>query len=314
MKNFSLRTRKSSRQGSDRKELLRVTLLILGAIAAVVFARSLLGNALGSIAEFVFRVEDYFAHSTAVLPSYIRERSVLVDEIERLNAELSAGSGNLSTIARVTAENTELKALLSESSEERIVAGVIARPPRVPYDLLVIDKGSAAGIKEGAAVYLAHNHAIGLVSHVYERMSLVTLFSTNGVESTVYLYGPNVFAYAYGEGGGVIRISVPQGVAVHEGDAVVLPSLGSGDIGIVSHVVSLPTQPEQNAFLTLPLSIQSIHAVTVGKEAINPPSYEDMVANVTLLTERLKVEVPEASLLGSTSTTIGAQAGTTTPQ
>jgi hypothetical protein len=180
-------------------------------------------------------------------------------------------------------ENEELRTLLGDTEEERILGGVIARPPSTPYDLLVIDRGSQQGVKEGAIVYHVDQHAIGVVSRVYETMSFVTLFSSSGMETTVYLYGPDVFAYAYGEGGGVIRISLPQGIEVHEGDSVVLPSLHMGDLGIVEHVVSLPTQPEQNAYLTFPVPIQSIRSVAVSKEPMNTVSLKDLESNVAFL-------------------------------
>lgn len=193
---------------------------------------------------------------------------------------------------------------------ERILAGVLARPPFVPYDLLVIDRGAEEGVVVGAVVYIAQNHAIGLVSHVYDHTSLVTLFTSPGVETTVYVYGPNVFAYAYGEGGGVLRVSLPQGVGIHEGDPVVLPALRMGDVGLIERVESLPTQPEQSAYVTLPQSLQSIRMVSIDRETLLPPTYTDIIADSELLTRQTKMLVPESALQVATSTIDGV--GTTT--
>ena len=124
------------------------------------------------------------------------------------------------------------------------------------------------------------------------------------METTVYLYGPDVFAYAYGEGGGVIRISVPQGIPVHEGDAVVLPSIHMGDLGIVEHVVSLPTQPEQNAYLTFPIPIQSLRTVTISKEPMGIVDLGDLESNVEAFRKKLLYEIPEPLRLGTATGTL----------
>ncbi len=276
----------------------------------VFLLRSVIGSLSSGGVETVVRVREYFANSTASLPSYIRARGELEGEIQRLKQDIASESGNQTTIARLMSENEELRALLGDSKDERILAGVIARPPNTPYDTLIIDRGTAHNIVEGAIVYHANEHAIGMVSRVYEKIAVVTLFSSDGVESTVYVYGPDVFAYAYGEGGGVIRISLPQGILVKEGDAVVLPSLHMGDLGVVERVVSLSTKPEQNAYLTFPIPIQSLRTVTIGREAISTPNVNDLESGVERLRERFRIDVPDELRLGTATTT---DEGTSTP-
>lgn len=265
--------------------------------------RGAIGYTTSGLSTYVQTLKGYFAHSSAILPSYIRDRSELIRTIETLKEELAARSGDRATIARLTHENEELRRQFSGITEARIRAGVIARPPSVPYDVLVLDRGSVHGIQEGAFVYHEGNHGIGIVSRVYPESSLVTLFSTPGSEITVYIYGPNVFAYAYGEGGGVIRISVPQGVTLTEGDPVVLPSLDNGDVGVIERVVSLPSQPEQNAYVTFPVSLHSMRTVNVGMNPVQPYTYEEILPNIETINRRFHVPVPDtARNVGSTST------------
>ncbi len=302
MKNFSFKTNKSSRQSLAKQTLGKVVVCTIVAILVVFFLRDILGAVTATPARILLSVRSYFTESTATLPVYLRDRSEIARQIEGLHEELASRSGDRSTIVRLTSENDELRALLGDTRDERILAGVIARPPSTPYDVLVLDKGSENGIVVGAIVHQANQHAIGIVTRVYTSMSLVTLFSSSGAESTVYLYGPDIFAYAYGEGGGVIRISVPQGIDVHEGDSVVLPSVGSGDLGVIERVVSVPTQPEQSAYLTFPIPIQSLHAVTVSREPVELKDFDDIDAQVELVRERFKVDVPDAFRLGTATT------------
>ncbi len=195
---------------------------------------------------------------------------------------------------------------MGDTRDASILAGVLARPPMVPYDLLVIDRGSREGVVEGAIVYHSNNHAIGMVTRVFERNALVTLFSSSGAETTVYIYGPDIFAYAYGEGGGVMRVSLPQGVEVHEGDPVVLPSLHLGDVGVVSRVVSLPTQPEQSAYVTFPVSLQSMRTVRVSRDPMLAVSLEDLTTNVARMSDMFKVSVPESALVPTSTVGTGS--------
>lgn len=301
MRNFSLKTKRNFLQDSGRRELLTVIGLVVATCLVLFFLRGFIGGLFGSVMGGVLHVRNYFTHSTAVFPSYIRSRNELVSEIERLTDELASQSGDSATIARLSRENAELRGLVGDRPDTRILAGVLARPPMVPYDLLVIDRGTRDGILEGAIVYHTNNHAVGMVTRVYERNALVTLFSSSGVETSVYLYGPDIFAYAYGEGGGVIRISLPQGIEVHEGDPVVLPSLHMGDLGVVSRVVSLPTQPEQSAYVTFPVPLQSMRTVLVSGEAMVAVPFTELEPNVRSMTEMFKVNLPETALVPTSS-------------
>ncbi len=289
------------------------------AIIIVALLRGLVGGVLGSSMTLVMKTRTYFSESTATLPRYIRDRSTLDAEIRHLEEEVAAQSGDRATIARLVAENNELRSLMGSKTEERILSGVIARPPSVPYDLLVIDRGEEHGVQEGALVYHLNDHAIGLVSRVYRTSALVTLFTSAGTEFTVYLYGPDVYAYAYGEGGGVVRISLPQGIDVKEGDPVVLPSIHQGDVGVVDRVVSISTQPEQNAYLALPVSIQSIRSVRVGREVVPTPSPEDLTVHIDAIKNQFLISIPEALRTGVASSTGGVAdpiepgVGSTTP-
>lgn len=215
----------------------------------------------------------------------------LLDQIRDLEAKLASQVGIESALDFAMKENTELRALLSASSTPRIAAGVIARPPHTPYDTIVIDRGRAEGILENTPVYYGSNQALGYVRSVYEHHALVTLFSSSGVESTVYVFGPNFFTTAYGEGGGIIRLSVPQGVEIEEGNIVILPSLDSGIMGTIDHIQSIPTEPEQHAYVTFDVPMQSLRLVSVGTVPLAPITFDE-AEDVVDLNEQLLFTIP----------------------
>ena len=173
------------------------------------------------------------------------------------------------------AENTTLLNQLSSTDDGRIVAGVIGRPSALPYDVIVIDQGKQDGIIKDAPVYADQYRAIGFISEVYENSSVVVLLTTPGFTSTVFVYGPNIYTTALGMGGGVIRIHVPQGININNGDLVVVPALSSGVYGSITAVDSVPSRPEQYGYVTSDTPINSLRYVSVGKTSLNPISFEE---------------------------------------
>ncbi len=312
MRNFSLKTRGNSHQSSRRTVALRFLALYAGILVTLWFFGPRLGNVVAILTKPLYAARTYFAESTAALPSYLRSRTELLDEIEKLKQELARGSGNAASIALFTQENDALRALLSATSSPRIAAGVIARPPAIPYDVLLIDRGSAHGVREGAPVYLFDDIVIGSVATTFSTSALVTLFSSPQVVTTVYVFGPDVFSFAYGEGGGVVRVSIPPSLPLHVGDVVVLPTLETGMLGTIHSVETSPTEPEQSGFLTFELPLHSIRFVSIGQEVVEPVSFEEARRHVEAASSsRFVLEVPPEFLSDPIATSSTPVMGTT---
>lgn len=300
MKNFSLKTKGSYRRSSKQSTLQRGLIYTLGALLVVL----LLGTVIGKMAMLMVRpfyeVSNYFARSSAALPVYLRDRSALLSEMNDLKEQVSKNEGDTDVIARLTAENETYRNLLSVGNEPRIAAGVIARPPYIPYDMIMLDRGSDDGIEQNAVVYRSSRMAIGYVSTTFSKSSLVTLFSSPGVETTVYIFGPNIFTTAYGQGGGVIRVGVPQGLQIQVGDTVVLPSLQDGILGTVQSVESLATQPEQYGFIVASSSLQSTRVVGVSTRVSTPVTFKEAETHIDALHNEL-FNMASTSPSGSTT-------------
>jgi hypothetical protein len=284
--------------------VVRILVSLVVLLVSLWFFGTLLGS-LGALATrpyFVLRT--WLVESTATIPEYFRARNEILSEIGVLKGRLAAKSGSDATISKLLQENEELRRLLSVSDEPRIVAGVIGRPPFLPYDSILLDRGERDGIQAGAVVYMEGERAIGYISRTYTTSSLVTLFSTPGIESTAYIYGPNIYTTLYGIGGGVMRITVPQGIPLHEHDVVVVPSIESGIIGTIKSVVSNPTEPEQSGFVVFDISLQSLHYVGVSVRTMSESSFEDAATRVGREWDALlRVAVPPELLTGTATST-----------
>ena len=298
--------RESSRRSSKNKNRVRLA-LIAGAVLLFlwyVVPRLLFGAAALVILPIV-SIQSWFYESTASLPQFLRDRSELVEEMQRLEQQVLERSGDQHSLELLKSENEELRNLLSYDGSERIMAGVIARPNQLPYDVLLIDQGSRDGVLEGSPVYIGNQTVIGFVSEVLQRSSVVTLVTTPGFTSTVFVFGPDIYTNAVGQGGGKVRVGVPQGIALEVGDLVVLPAVTSGIYGDISYIETSPTQPEQYGFVSPEIPLQSIRFVAVGGTPLTGTNYNTARNNVeAAFADLFNVPVPADVLvtLGATST------------
>lgn len=261
----------------------------------------------------VVKVEQWFLNSSAALPTYFKSRAALDAEINTLEQTLQETITIPEETARLEEENTTLRALLGADLEVGILAGVSIRPPFLPYDNFLIDSGRAHGVTEGAPVYAGKNIVVGIVSVVYEKSAIVTLVSTPGFKSTAYIIGPNIYTTARGIGNGVLEIGVPQGIVLAMGDAVILPALQPGVFGSLSAIVSSATDPEQFAYVSQPIPLQSLRYVRVGREALPETDFETVQDVIKgLRVPEAEVLVPDGILVDIVSTTTGTSSLATT--
>ncbi len=306
MKKYSLTTRVNSRRTSTK----RWRLILLGT-GVLVIGSLLLPRLFSGVAFIILypvhAVSNWYEHGTQALPQYLRARSEIIAEIDSLKRQIASETGTELTIRRLTEENNELRAATKFSTTtNRLMAGVIAEPTSLSYDLLQIDKGSNQGIKEGAPVFVGVDTVIGVVAYVTPTYSFVELITTPGFSATAYVLGPNVFAPLEGMGGGVARVKLPQGIKLEVGNLVLLPSTDSGVYGEIVAIEDLPTQPEQFGYITPPVSLQSMLYVSVANEIPVPRTAVELDTAVRdKVREYFKFDSStlEATLASSTSST-----------
>ena len=305
--------RGSSRRTSRNRFLFRLALGLVGVIALFMLVPQLISGLAYTIMAPIDVATTWIRESGGSLPSYVRERRALDERIEELEQALAENKRNDLTLRTLQAENSELRSLLRATSAERIAATVVGRPPNMPYDLLQIDRGRSDGVVESAPVYLGYRQLIGVIAHTASDHSFVELVTSPGFETTVYIYGPDIFTRAEGYGGGVLRVRVPQGIALTEGNIVIAPALDSGIYGSISHIKTSPTQPEQYGFVVPTTAIASINKVSVGTRPATPVDFE---AAQEIVEENrignLRINVPQGQLV-TVSTSTATSTATSTP-
>ncbi|MDE2213341.1 MAG: hypothetical protein KGJ34_02300 [Patescibacteria group bacterium] len=176
----------------------------------------------------------------------------LLAENEALQSQVAALQSELTDYNAVIEENIELKAQFGrlDSAQSAILAGVIAAPPRTPYDTLEIDAGTDEGISVGDLVSAGNGLLIGTVDTALSSSARVTLFSSAGETQQGYLRGSTPVT-VIGQGSGSLTTTIPAGINASVGDVINFPGIA----GDVSEVVSALEAPSGNSFETLYLHL-----------------------------------------------------------
>lgn len=317
MKKFSSITRVNSRHTSRDKKIKKIVLVGVIALVLLLLVPKVVATAASMVMTPIHLVSNWFALSSDSFPKFIRDRRTLIDELNTLKSTQSAQSGDRLTAQLLADENEELRRLLGEEGQTRIVAGVIGRPNKMPYDVLVLDKGANDGILEGAPVFIGDNAVVGIIKSTFAKSSVVELITTPGFTVSVFIIGPNIYTNAQGIGGGQLRVGVPQGIKIEVGNLVVLPGVDSGIYGAVSHVQSIPTQPQQYGFVSPQVPLAGLRLVSVGDSPLEPVTFKQAQEIVSKTMQTVfEVPIPEGVLVttntGSSSTSTASSTASST--
>lgn len=315
MKKFLSTTKVNSRRSSETKRVYPLVAVVLTGLLLFYLVPQVLFFVASGIMFPIHATADWVRTSSASFPSYLRDRAALEEEVRSLEQEIAEVSGLSAELDYLENENSRLTTLLGNEEEDRIVAGITARPNQLPYDTLLLDKGKQDGVVVHAPVYSGAHTVVGYVQSVREHSSLVTLVSTPGFTSTVFVFGPDIYTNAEGMGGGLLRVGVPQGIELSVGDSVVLPAVSRGLYGTISYIETSPTQPEQFGYVVAHEALRSLHYVAVGRSALQSQSFDAANENVeAAYLEYFTVDVPESELvtIGATSTASTTEMASTT--
>ena len=226
---------------------------------------------------------------------YVFASKSLIGIVQNIRAYIVDGSieprfvpRNLSEQALIQSlqtENDYLRSLLGKTPEnsEMILAGVIERPPRTPFDSLILDVGSDQDILEGDMVFSDGQYAIGTISSLSDHTSTVTLFSSAGqkidalidalVEGTKN--NPNSSSTKVvdslspvtveGRGGGNFYMKLPKNIKVKSGNPVVWPSTETILLGTVEVVDSGEGDAYSQVYFKSPINMNSLRYVQIKK-------------------------------------------------
>ena len=239
---------KSSGRAKFRLAPLLVVLFFVCLVAVLHFSRSYAASGFFHYLAYpVWKIEDAVTGKLLTFFSFLESKQTLIEENNDFKSRLKFYEQERTSLELYKRENEELRALVGRNENKSVIlAAILKSPPSSPYDTLVVDAGRRGGLEGGETVFIG-DYVVGKVSEVFERTSLVSLFSSSSTILPVII-GGKIHAEAEGWGGGNFRIKLPKDLGVMTGDPVTLPGTEASFLGSVEHIESKPTDPFQFAF------------------------------------------------------------------
>ncbi|MFA6227141.1 MAG: rod shape-determining protein MreC [Candidatus Paceibacterota bacterium] len=206
-------------------------------------------------------LNSFFSNSLERLKS----KSALIAENQLLQSEMTKGKKDTELNRILIQENTDLKDLLGRKSiySKAVLASILVKPSFSPYDTLIVDIGTDAGVVVGDKVSADGNIFIGRVSEVYANSSKVILYSSPDEKVLVLVGSNNVLKEAVGIGGGNFKIELPREIDIKEGDDVVIPSISPNIFGIVEKVEYKEADSFQTVLFKSPINVLELKWVEI---------------------------------------------------
>jgi cell shape-determining protein MreC len=263
----------SRQRSSSKRKLLTIVLVCgLAVLALTTPITSWVSSIFSPLDTTIAGAENSTSGVSTWLGTRFTPTNTLRTERDEATRALALREAELAALRATLTDAKALDALRGTTGEDRIIAAVLATPSETPYDTLVLDRGSAHGVQEGAVVFSEHRAPLGSVVRVHTNTSIVALFSTPGIVTTLYAPREKILAKATGVGGGIFSVLMPHGSDVREGDVLIMPTLTGEPVGTVSRVSSDPAEPGVLASVTHKDALRSLRFVTISREPFTIPS------------------------------------------
>lgn len=247
---------KNKSQKNTLKKILFIVFLFL-LISFLVFVFSGFFRSAGVSAVLpVWKAGDFLANPFYKLSDYFSSKNNLIEENKKLKEEISALNLKVIDYDVILKENDELNSYFGRvSGSSTIMAKVLSKPPRSPYDTIVIDIGSDAGVVLGSRVYLSDTVVVGLIKNVTKKTALVELFSSGNLKQEAILSRTGESFILEGYGAGNFRLVTPKDADIIWGDVFLYPSSRSSVIGSVYFIDSSLQSSFKDIYIRVPSNI-----------------------------------------------------------
>ncbi|MFA6515235.1 MAG: rod shape-determining protein MreC [Candidatus Paceibacterota bacterium] len=259
-------------QFQDKKQIVKRKKTIRTAIAVFVFfILAVLGilswseRPLYFIGNPIWKIEKSISDGFYNMNYFFRTKASITKENHNLIEEISNIRLTMIDYQILKKENDDLKELLGRIPMKNnfVLGNILTKPNQSPYDTIIIDIGKNMNIKEGDLVYANGNIPIGKISEIYEKASLVSLYSNPGQKTEGFIDISNASVMLTGRGGGNFEMIIPIELSVERGVIVYLPGGTSLVIAIVDEIISKPSDPFKKVILSSPVNIQNLKWVEV---------------------------------------------------
>jgi len=261
-------------QFRDKKQIARKKRIIKNSLFLIIFmllaglgVYSFLSGGIHRFGRPIWKAKEAVIENVDSIGYLTRSKASVYKQNENLLQENSDLKNSMIDYEILKDENTSLKALFGRMPENRdlVLGNILTKPNYSPYDTIIIDVGNDLDINIGDKVYSNVITPIGTISEVYDKTSLVTLYSNPGKVTEAMINGTNTSIELVGRGGGNFEMIIPTDLPFTNGADVYLPSLESEIVANIEDVISSPNDPAKKVLLSSPVNVQSLKWVFVKK-------------------------------------------------
>jgi cell shape-determining protein MreC len=213
---------------------------------------------------FLLKTGNNFLNWFSGTVSLLRSKEELLAENESLRMTVNLRENAIAELQAVQKENGDLTKLVGqkESYKTKAFGFIIAKPPVLAYDTLIIDVGENSAIKVGDPV-IWDGWLLGEVEQVSKNFSQVKLFGRPNDRLTL-LAGPKAIQVeADSLGNGSFSFQLPKETEIAAGDLILKPGLRRFPLGKVIAVNQSVTDPIQTILFRNPVNAAALRVVKV---------------------------------------------------
>lgn len=240
-----------------------VSLTLSVLVLIVLVLRFLVPGALVVVAQPFWTTGTVLTAGVGNVGSFFTNKVSITNERDRLLAENAAFYAKSALLEARVADLEELLGGRTDASDS-ILAGVLARPPVSPYDMLIVDTGSNEGVMVGSRADGPGGMPIGQVESVTGNSARIQLYSTPAKETESWVGENRIPVTLIGEGSGAMSAVVAREAGIAIGDLVYMAGPGALPVGSVIAVENDPSSPRSRVDIRPLLNPFSISWVTIA--------------------------------------------------
>ena len=261
---------KNNRGGRRSRPVVAALVALFVAIifGIILYTLPNFSNSLGTFfARPLWASRNFASNQLGFVGNMFRFKSSLIEENNQLKTEISRAEADLIFYDALATEHKKLLESFGRSENpSRRLAVILAKPPQSPYDTMILDIGTLAGIKNENLVYGFGNIALGRISSAEKNHSTATLFSNGGYESHGIVERSDLAVVLFGTGGGGFEARVPQDADITVDDLIVLPGQEPSPIGKVVNIESTPASSFKLVYVSSLVNLNHTRWVEVETE------------------------------------------------
>lgn len=211
-----------------------------------------------------FKVGNFMYTNVLHVPRFFSDKELLLDRNLELETEVDKLRAGLIEYEILKSENEELKKVIGiRPAPDSIVSFIVAKSPQIPFDTLLLDRGSQDGVKVGDRVFTSEKVEVGKIVKVSSTRSTVALNSYAEAVSYGSIERTQEPIELRGMGGAGLRARVAIDFDIVLQDKIMTLGLPRSILAVASSIEEDRADGFKEIYFSLPAPISRIDVVFI---------------------------------------------------